>query len=56
MPNTPAPTGSTFAERAKARAEAEKNGTAPAPRRAPTLRAGSNAEGTGNVKVDHVQA
>lgn len=49
------PTGSTFAERARARAQAEANGTvAPeTPRR--SLRAGVDAEGTGTVRIAHVQ-
>lgn len=52
--NTPAPTGATFAERARARAEAEKKNPPP-PRRRVTLRAGANAEAISAGDVTHVQ-
>lgn len=53
---TQQPQSSTFAERAKARAKAEKEnaGGQNAPRRT-TLRAGSHAEGLGTATITHVQ-
>lgn len=51
----PASNGSTFAERAQARAEAEKNGEQPVQRQRRSLRAGRDAEGMDGMTVTYVQ-